>query len=64
MCGLVKGAFIQSKGSYGFDVIDLLIGFDQAESVMQVNGCWQLVTCWNILVQTVAVTVFDYLRTY
>ncbi|XP_067935068.1 armadillo-like helical domain-containing protein 3 [Watersipora subatra] len=35
LCGLVKGAFAQSKGSYGFDVIDLLIGFDQAESVMQ-----------------------------
>lgn len=39
MCGLVKGAFAQSKskGSYGFDVIDLLIGFDQAEKLMQVR---------------------------
>ena len=63
MCGLVKGAFIQSKGSYGFDVIDLLIGFDQAESVMQVNGCLQLVTCCNILVQAIGRTVSDYLLT-
>ncbi|KAF6032603.1 C10orf76 [Bugula neritina] len=35
MCGLVKGAFAHSKGDYGFDVIELLMGFEQADGIMQ-----------------------------
>ena len=37
MCGLVKGAFSKSKGDFSFEVIDLLLGFDEAESIMQVR---------------------------
>ena len=37
MCGLVKGAVSHAKGDYGFEMIDLLIGFDEAEAVMQVG---------------------------
>lgn len=37
MCGLVKGTFAFSRGDCGFEVIDLLVGFDSAESVMQVR---------------------------
>jgi len=39
MCGLVKGAFAHSKGDYGFDVIELLMGFEQADGIMQVRRC-------------------------
>ncbi|KAK7109032.1 armadillo-like helical domain-containing protein 3 [Littorina saxatilis] len=42
LCALVRGIFRKSHGSCGFDVINLLVGFDSAETVMQT-----LVECLN-----------------
>jgi len=47
MCGLVKGAFAHSKGDYGFDVIELLMGFEQADGIMQVRRCCTVLASKN-----------------
>jgi len=37
MCGVVRGTVSKCQGNYGFDLIDLLVGFNEAEAVMQVG---------------------------
>ena len=36
---LIKGVFRKSRGDVGFEVIDILVGFDSAEAQMQVSLC-------------------------
>lgn len=37
LCALIQGVYRKAHGDYGFDIINLLIGFDTAEPTMQVR---------------------------
>lgn len=37
ICALIRGVYKKSRGDFGFDIIDILIGFDAAEFQMQVR---------------------------
>lgn len=37
MCALVHGVFSKNHVDYGFDIINILIGFNSADQLMQVK---------------------------
>lgn len=51
MCALVHGVFAKNHVDYGFDVINILIGFNSADLLMQVKLC---IISWYILFYTYA----------
>lgn len=46
LCSLVRGLYRKMQGDYGFDFINILIGFDAAEEQMQLllNHCSNFLT--------------------
>ena len=45
LCALIRGVFKKSIGEYGFDVINMLVGFDGADSQMQVKLTREVCVC-------------------
>ena len=37
LCALIQGVFRKSSSDHGFDILDILMGFDAAEGQMQVG---------------------------
>ena len=44
ICALIRGVFKTPSSDHGFDVIDVLIGFNEAEATMQVLTLY--LCCW------------------
>ena len=45
LCALVRAVYRKRLGDHGFDVINILIGFDAAEAQMQVIFYHKIIIC-------------------
>ena len=45
LCALIQGVFRKSSSDHGFDILDILMGFDAAEGQMQVGVATLIIHC-------------------